>query len=239
MLQPAALALALAHAPARIIVAAALIVAPASARADAVLQQILADSAKAPVVGFERTARAELRVDPDKEPAIVIDRFVPQDGASGSWTLVSIDGRKPTADEISRHRKANADGPVPGFHRLHKVLGNTPARRTEADGRTVYRWNSLPAGAVVTPGGDISGHLSAEATVEEVGGKPLISKVRIFAATPFKIRGIATMNHFDVTSQYRPGAAHPFLAAQTSATDVKAPFGLGGKRKSSFSFRPL
>lgn len=226
-----------ASAPARIVLAAALLAAPASARADTVLQQLLADSAKAPVVGFERTARAELRANLGKEPEVVIDRFVPRDGASGSWTLVSIDGRKPTADEAERHRKANADGPIPGFHRLYKVLGNTPARRTEAGGRAVYLWNSLPPGAVVTPGGDISGNLSAEATVEEVGGKPLISKVRIFAAAPFKIRGIATMNQFDVTSQYRHGATHPFLAAQTSATDVKAPFGLGGKRKSNISFR--
>jgi hypothetical protein len=214
-------------------------VAPAVAKADTVLQQLLSESARASVVGFERTARAELRADPDKEPAVVVDRFVPRDAASGSWTLVSIDGRKPTPEEINRHRKANAEGPVPGFHRLHKVLGGTPARRAEADGRIVYRWNTLPPGAVVTPGGDISGNLSAEAIVEDVGGKPLISKVRIFAAAPFKIRGIATMNSFDVTSQYRHGAAFPFLAAQTSATDVKAPFGLGGKRKSSFSFRPL
>lgn len=215
------------------------VAAPAAVRPGPVLQQMLADSAKAPVVAFERTARAELRADPDKEPAVVIDRFVPRDGASGSWALVSIDGRPPTADETRRHRRANADGPVPGFHRLHKVLGGTPEHRTEAEGRIVYRWNSLPAGAVLTPGGDISASLSAEATIEEVGGKPLISKVRIFAAAPFRIRGIATMNHFEVISHYRHGAAHPFLVAQTSATDVKAPFGIGGKRRNSFSFRPL
>jgi hypothetical protein len=213
---------------------------PANAQADPALRQILAESARAPVPAFERTVRAELRANPDKEPAVVVDRFVPRDAVSGTWTLVSIDGRKPTADEQARHRKANADGPVPGFHRLHKVLGTPPARRTEAGGRVTYFWTSLPEGAVVTPGGDISGKLSAEATVEQVDGRPLISQVRIFAAKPFSIRSIAKMNMFEGVSQYKPGpGGTPFLAAQIQASDVKAPFGLGGKRRSQISFRQL
>jgi hypothetical protein len=221
------------------IFAVAALVAPA-ARADPVLQAILAQSAKAPVVGFERSMRAELRGDPEKEPASLVDRFVPKTASSGTWTLVSIDGRKPTAKEQETFSKNSADGVIPGFHRLHIVLGAPPSRRTEADGRTTYLWNSLPAGAVKTPGGDISARLSAEAQVEQVGGKPMISQVRIFAAKPFKIRGIATMHSFDVTSVYKPGAAGiPFLAAQTSASDVSAPFGMGGKRRSIVSFKPI
>jgi hypothetical protein len=218
---------------------AVLFCSASAAQADAALQRAIAESARAPMVGFERTQRAELRADPDKEPEVVVDRFQPTGAATGTWTLVSIDGRKPTADEIERHRKTSARAPVPGFHRLHKILAGPPARRTEAGGRTVYRWDGLPEGAVVTPGGDISKRLSAEATVEEVGGKAMISQVRIFAAQPFSIGGIARMNGFDVTSQYRPASPHPFLAAQTSASDVKAPFGLGGKRRSTISFRPL
>ncbi|MGL6043938.1 MAG: hypothetical protein ACRC1J_08445 [Sandaracinobacteroides sp.] len=210
----------------------------APARADAALQQILAESAGAPLPAIERTTRAELRAHPEKEPALVVDRFVPA-GTSGRWTLVSVDGRKPTAKEAEAHRKGNA-AIVPGFHRLHKVLGGPPTRRTEADGRTIFLWSSLPEGAVVTPGGDISGKLSAEATLEQVGGKPLISEVRVFAAKPFKIRGIATMNSFNVVSLYRPGnGGLPFLTSQTSASDVDAPFGLGGKRRSQISFKPL
>jgi hypothetical protein len=72
-----------------------------------------------------------------------------------------------------------------------------------------------------------------------VGGKPIISRVRIFAARPFTIAGVAKMNSFDVTSHYRFGAnGLPFLSTQTSASDVKAPFGMGGKRRSVISFRP-
>ena len=203
------------------------------------LKQALAESAKAPVVAFERTQRAELRADPDKEPAVVVDRFVPSSAESGTWTLVSIDGRAPTPDEVKRHRKANAGGPVPGFHRLHMMLAGTPTQRQDAEGCSIFRWDGLQPGSVMTPAGDISAKLAAEATVEQVGGKPIISKVRIFAAKPFRIRGIATMNQFDVISHYKPGEQVPFLTAQTASTDVKAPFGLGGKRRNQISFRPL
>lgn len=208
------------------------------AHADVSLAAILAESARAPVVAFERTARAEVRADPEKEPGVVVDRFVPKTTATGEWQLVSIDGRKPTDAEQKRH--AQQQQVIPGFHRLHQVLGAPPSRRSVTGDRTLYQWASLPEGAVTTAGGDISKNLSAEATVETVEGKPLISQVRIYAAKPFKIRGIATMNSFEVTSLYRPGAGgRPFLTAQTSASDVSAPFGLGGKRRSQFSFRPL
>lgn len=222
------------------LLALVLITVPTAAQADQMLQGILTQSAKAPVVGFERTVRAELRADPAKEPALVVDRFVPKSSTTGNWTLVSVDGRKPTQKELDAAAKSTANGVIPGFHRLHLVLGAPPAHRSEAAGKTIYHWTSLPEGAVITPGGDISDKLSAEAHVEQVGGKPMISQVRIYAAKPFKIRGIATMHSFDVTSLYKPGTAGlPFLAAQTSASDVSAPFGMGGKRRSQVSFRPL
>jgi hypothetical protein len=220
--------------------AIALFALPAAAQADPVLQSILAQSAKAPVVGFERTVRAELRADPDKEPAVVVERFTPRDARSGTWTLVSIDGRKPTEKELEGYRKSTANAVIPGFHRLHEILSLPPARRTEVGGKTVYHWASLPKGAVMSPGGDLSDRLSAEATVEQVGGKPMVSRVRVYAAKPFKIRGIATMNMFEGISQYRPGGnGTPFLETQTQSSDASAPFGLGGKRRSQISFKPL
>ena len=93
---------------------------PLAAAGDPQLQQLLAQSAKAPVVGFERTFRAEVRADPKKEPALVVDRFTPRSAATGSWTLVSVDGRKPTLQEVEAHAKGNSN--PPGFHNLHKLL---------------------------------------------------------------------------------------------------------------------
>lgn len=214
--------------------------APASAQTDPVLKQLLAESAKAPVTGFERTIRAELRPDSDKGPAQTVERFTPTGPAAGRWSLLSTDGLPPSPKQLERHRKGSEGAIIPGFHRLHLVLSQAPARRTDAGGgKTVFLWPSLPEGAVTTPGGDISRNLSAEATVEEAGGKPIISKVRIFAPRPFKIRGIATMNSFEVTSLYRLNGTMPVLISQTSMSDVKAPFGFGGQRRSVMTYRPL
>lgn len=225
--------------PPLVLLSAAAIAVPAAAQADPVLKQVLAESARAPVTGFERTIRAELRPESDKGPAQLVERFTPTGPAAGRWSLLSYDGKAPTPKQIEQHRKSSAEAVIPGFHRLHLVLSPAPTRRTDVGGKTVYLWPSLPEGAVTTPGGDISRNLSAEATVEDAGGKPIISKVRIFAAKPFKIRGIATMNSFDVTSHYRLNGALPVLVSQTSQSDVKAPFGFGGARRSVITYRPL
>lgn len=217
----------------------ALLLVSAAAHADATLDRIVAESSRSAPVAFERTTRAELRANPDKEPALVVDRYQPKAGAAGGWTVVSIDGRKPTPKELEAHAKDNSS-PAPGFHNLHKMMSTPPARVTEKDGKTVYAWNRLPKGTIVTPGGDISANLSLEATVEEAGGKPTLSEVRIFAAKPFRVKVVASINRFNVVSYYKPGAnGTPFLVAQTAETDVSAPMGLGGKRKSSTSFKPL
>jgi len=207
-------------------------------RADTALQQLLADSARAPVVGFERTTR---RLVAERNAAtLVVDRFVPTSAKDGKWTLVAVDGRRPTTDEAKAHLKSDLVSVIPGFHRLHIVLGAPPTSRSEAGGRSTYRWASLPKGAVETPGGDISTNLSAEAIVDTVNGRPLIAQVRIFASRPFTLKGIARMNVFDVTSRYRLDADNrPVLTSQTSISDVKAPFGLGGKRHRQFEFRSL
>jgi hypothetical protein len=218
---------------------AVMVAIPARATTDAALKQVLTESAKAPVTGFERSVRAEVRPESDKGPAQLVERFTPTGPAAGRWTLVSADGKTPTAKQVEQHRKTSAEAVIPGFHRLHLVLSPAPVRRTEVGDKTVFLWTSLPEGAVTTPGGDISRNLSAEATVEDAGGKPVISKVRLFAPKPFKIRGIATMNSFEVVSLYRVQGTTPVLVSQTSQSDVKAPFGLGGKRRTVMSYRPL
>lgn len=225
---------------AHLLTAALVLLSATTARADAILESIRAASQKAPMVAFERTTKAIVRANPKKDPALVVDRFVPKGSGQGQWTLVSIDGRTPSAAEVEKHRKANAKGPVPGFHRLHVVLGGTPAKRTEQGGRILYRFDGLPEGTMVTPGGDLSSRLSAEAVVDPNGGKPVVEKVRIFAADVISFGGVARMNALDVVSYYGPGnAGVPFLKTQTSISDVKAPFGMGGKRQSEISFRPL
>ena len=64
--------------------------------------------------------------------------------------------------------------------------------------------------------------------------------MRIFAAKPIRVKIVASVNKFNVTSLYRQGAnGLPVLTTQTSETDVTAPMGMGGKRRSVASFKPL
>jgi len=220
-------------------VSALLFALPAAAQTDPILSAILAESAKASPIAFERTVRAETPGESGKA-SVVVDRFNPRAAAGAQWTLVSIDGRAPTAKEIDQHKKSTAAIPTPGFHRLSTILAKPPAKRAEAAGRVSYRWDSLPAGSVMTPGGDISGNLSAELVVQQVGGKPQVEQMRVFAAQPFSIRSVAKMNHFDAVNQYKPGPSGlPFLSTVSQSTDVTAPFGMGGKRKSMVSFKAL
>jgi hypothetical protein len=213
---------------------------PAVAQTDPALARMLADAAKAPMVPFERTIRAERLGNKETNGTTRVDRFNPRAPAGRQWTLVSIDGRPPTSKETAEYVKEQADAIVPGFHRLPKMLGGPATRHTDSQGRTVFRWKSLLEGAIVTPGGDISKNLLAEALIEDVDGKPQLSTMRVYAAGPFTLRGPAKMNAFDSISRYQPGPGGvPFLVAQTQSADVKAPFGFGGKRRTQISFRPL
>lgn len=220
-------------------VSALIFALPAAAQTDPVLTGILAEAAKQGPIAFERTARGQ-DLGKDGKATVEVDRFNPRAAAGAQWKLVSVDGRAPTEKEIEQHRKKTADVPPPGFYRISTMLAKPPVKKTETGGRISYQWDSLPAGSFVTPGGDISGNLSAELVVEQVGGKPKVDRLRIYAAKPFSIRSVAKMNQFDAVNEYKPGASgQPFLAAQSQLTDVSAPFGMGGKRKNVVSFKAL
>lgn len=224
----------------KIIAAAALVALPAAGSADAVTDAVLAASAKAPMVAFERSARITQGTGSERKTFVRVDRFNPRAAEGKQWTLVSIDGRAPTDDERSAHADNVRDNPVPGFHRLHIMLAGTPQLKSDAGGRKTYFWPNLQKNALPAPGPDFSAKLSAEAVVEQVGGQPMMTRVRVFAAKPFSIMAVAKMNRFDVVSNYGPGAAGvPFLASQTSNSDVNAPMGRGGVTSSQMSFKPL
>lgn len=211
---------------------------PAAARADALLDRLVADATRAPVVGFERTIRAQSDAGKEKPAVQMVDRFTPVSASAGRWTLVSVDGREPTKKEAEA--QARRQDPPPGFHKLEAILRQPLKSRAEAGGRTLLHWDGLPGGTIITPGGDISASLSAEATVEEVGGKAQLTRFRIFAARPIKVKVVATIHNFDLVSLYRPGAnGFPFLVSQSLDTNVSAPMGLGGRRQQTISYRPL
>jgi hypothetical protein len=218
----------------------AILMFAAPARADALLDRLRLDAARADIVGFERTTREEKQTAKGPVTEVRIDRFDPRARKGQQWTLVSVDGREPSMRQRSEHRKLVSSFPVPGFYRLSAILAGEPTRSVDAEGRVRYRWTSLPAGSMPTPGPDISTRMAAEALVETVAGKPVFRSVRLFAPRPFQVMSVAKVNRFDQVNVYdHDGSGQPVLISQASETDISAPFGQGVQQKSRVSFRPL
>ena len=210
------------------------------ARADAILDRLRTEAARAEVIGFERTTREEKQTAKGPIVEVRVDRFDPRAPAGRQWTLVSVNGRAPTLREQGDHRKLVTSLPVPGFYRLSAILAGEPQRSVDADGRILYRWTSLPPGSMPTPGPDISTRMAAEAVVEKVGGKPIFRSVRLYAPKPFPVMAVAKVKAFDLQNYYADGAEGvPVLVSQSGLTDISAPFGQGGRQTSQTRFRPL
>lgn len=221
-----------------LLLASALLATPA--QADAILDRLRAEAARAEVNGFERTTREEKQTPKGPVIEVRVDRFDPREPAGRQWSLLSVNGRAPTKKQLAEHRKLVSSVPVPGFYRLSAILAGPPERSTDAQGRTHYRWTSLPPNSMPTPGPDISARMAAEAVVEKAGGRPFVRSVRLFAPRPFPVMSVAKVNSFDLQNYYGEGAGGtPVLVAQTGATDISAPFGQGVRQTSQTKFRPL
>ncbi len=224
----------------RLAAIAAILLSASSAQADALLNQLRAEAAKAPIMGFERTVSIEEAGSKGRSVLNRVERFDPKAPKGSQWSLVSVDGRSPTTEDIKAFERDVAMGPVPGFHRLGDFLQGEPTRKVPTTGGTIYQWQSLKPGALGNNGPDISTRLSAEALVKEVGGTPVISKLRIYAAKPFSIMMVAKMHSFDAITTYSLGRnGLPFIDTQSSDTDATIPMRGTGTRKTRFSYRPL
>ncbi|MFA7440593.1 MAG: hypothetical protein WCZ66_06450 [Sphingomonadaceae bacterium] len=204
------------------------------ASADALIGQLLAESAEAGMRPFERTTRIE---EPGEQPVVRVDRFDPQAAEDERWSLISINGQPPDDKQRKSHRKDMEKQPVPGFYRLHLLLAGEPQIRRE-NGQTIYHWPRLQKGALGMKGPDISARLAADVFVTEVNGRPTITRLRIHAPEPFSVMAVAKFRSFDAISTYRPDASGaPVMVSQTTTTDTNIPFRASGVTRTEAHFR--
>lgn len=153
-----------------------------------------------------------------------------------AWTLISQNGKAPTAAQRREAEKLAASAPVPGYHRLAGLLATATTSRVDAEGRTVMLIPVLPANSVRTDTSDISSHLKAEVLVSSRGGQPFVEQVHVTARETFKLNSLIKVKAFELTSNYKIDAGgHPRLASQ-SADSVGSVFGFIGGETSEVTF---
>jgi hypothetical protein len=218
---------------------AALILAVAApAAADPNVDAVRAQAAQIGPVAFERTADI---TDRGGRTVRRVDRFTPEGReGKGNWVLVSIDGRPPTDKERRDHAREVGSVPAPGYWRLQTILSGPFTLAKDSAGQTVYRFQPLARGSIQTQRGDISENLAAEARIETVGGQPVVRSIRIFAPEAFGMMRVARMNRFDSRNDYesRPNG-NPFLTAQSSDVEVRAPIVGTVTNATRMTYRPL
>lgn len=174
-------------------------------------------------IAFDRTTIAVRRGPGIKERTETVERW---DGAR--WTLVSVNGKQPTATHFKTFRKATAVNPVPGYHRLAALMAAASDISTDGDGHKLLKIPVLPAGTVRTDTGDISNHLSGEAVIASNDGKPYVARLKVKAREKFKLNLLITVTNFEQVSDYHLGPdGRPRLASQ-SADSKGSMFGFSG-----------
>ena len=96
---------------------------------------------------------------------------------------------------------------------MPNYIGAPATVSSEADGKTVFRFATLPKGSISIQGTDLSQLASAEASVAEADGAPFVEQVS-FTLKPKRVHVI---DRYETTFRYRIGpGGKPFLTATTS-----------------------
>lgn len=181
--------------------AAALATVPAAAHADALQSQVLAAARTTPAeaFAFRRTLTIEATGQTKKT---IVEQFDPRRAAADRWSLISVDGRAPTAKDLADHRKQKR-GPTPGYARIAEWFG-APATRSDAGaGRVLYRFARLPNGTLKVGSHDASAATRAEALVNTSGPTPFVERFRFINTAGFRVMLVASVKSMTVDARYR------------------------------------
>jgi hypothetical protein len=202
------------------------LISGASARADALLDQVLA-GAKADSKIAWRVDRLNTDMTPDgttKETTLA--RF---DGAAAKgtqWSLVSVNGKAAQEKACNEFSKSfNKGGFSPTYAQLVDMISPAAVRVSSDATGTRYRLPVLPAKAVVAAGYDLSRGLQADFTIDTSGATPFISAFNISAPKPFKPTSVARVDRLSRSMIYMLGPQGlPILKESTVAADFKVLF---------------
>lgn len=202
----------------------------AQSKPDDLKQRILAQAQR---VGpddyaFTRTVKSEQVSNGKTEQHIAVEKYDPTKSGDARWLLVSMDGAAPSADALAKYRKESAKRKVTGYFRLAKYMGTAGTPSTDAKGRTVFHFNSLPKDTAIVFDSDVSSNTSADVTVTETGGTTFAEQVHL-SVKPMRIKLLMKLEHYESTQRYRLGPDGTPLLFEHTADMAGSGLGQEGK----------
>lgn len=213
--------------------AAAAVLLAAPARADELQARLLAGmtAARATSLAFQQTIVVDTT---GQARRTIVERYDPRRPAAERWTLVSVDGKPPTAKQVAEARKGKKQ--VASYANLADWFGG-PARRIEAPaGYAAYHFDRLPAGELKIGSHDASADTQADVLVNLKGATPFVERVRMISTKAFRMMLVASVKRIDSTSRYvvLPGVGVvPEALAMTMAGSM---LGRAGELKTNVTF---
>lgn len=185
---------------------------------DELKQRILAQtqSISADDYAFTRTIHSDGVSNGKAEKKVRVEKFDPTKPVEARWTLVSVDGAPPSADELNTFRKDAPKRRMPGYYRLAGYFGSAATASTDSRGRTVFHFAALPKDTVKVMDSDVSQNASAEASVSEANGVPFVEQLHV-SVRPMRLKLIAKLEIYEYTARFRMGPeGKPLLIEQNS-----------------------
>jgi hypothetical protein len=219
----------------RVLVPVAVVLfAAGPARADALLDQVLAAARaeRAASYGFRRTVAVERT---GQEPRRFVEQFDPRRPVAERWTLVSIDGRPPTAKETQESRKAKREL-APRYAEMIAWIGAPATRTATSPGSVTYSFASLPKGAFKIGTHDASASTRAEVTVNTAGRAPFVERVRMTTDKPFRMMLVAAVKSAVVTYSFAQMPEGHVLLTGSSSHLTGSMMGKSGEMRTNMAF---
>jgi hypothetical protein len=176
-----------------------------ASNADALKERIIAHARTvAPEdYAYTRTIRTESTEGNKKEERVVVDRWDPAKPQDQRWTLVSINGQAPTADQLKTYGKETPKRRPAYYGRIAEYFARPATSATDARGRPIFRLASLPKETVMVMGSDISANATGELAVNTTGTTPFIEEIRFTSSKSTRVKLIAVIERFEAMTRYR------------------------------------
>ncbi|GEM73086.1 hypothetical protein [Sphingomonas aquatilis] len=213
--------------------AAAAVLFAVPAHADELQSRLLAgmQAARATAFAFQQTIVVETT---GQARRTIVERYDPRRPAAERWTLVSVDGKAPTAKDITKAREGKKK---PGSYGDLADWFGTPARRVEAPaGYAAYHFDRLPAGELKIGNHDASADTAADVLVNTKSATPFVERVRFTSTKGFRMMLVASVKRIDSNSRYVAAPGIGIVPESFAMAMTGSMMGKSGELKTNVTF---